>query len=459
MGTALRSAAAQLITNLTATSAIPAVCVTAFDREGEIFTFCHGPRDIDCPRTPLDPYTRFRTYSLTKMFTATVILRLVDDGRIRLDQPISSFLPSGAPDALRAATVRQLLGHMSGLVRDTGATAIGRDLADYVTMAAIHTPSIAPPGIIYAYSDAGFALLGHLVEQVTGTEFSRAVNEWLFEPLGMRSSCFDNGGDPASVSAEHAMSRDGVMMSIAPRKPAPGERPANGAFSSCHDIARFGMAHLRGRLPLKSSQRLVSAGLLSDMSNRGADIGLDVDFHYGLGAYVGPRFGEDLGYGNLGHGLGCWSRLVLLPRSGLGLAWFDNLAGSLELNWRREETIQQILAVAGAERPSWECLPDPTRVPPEQAVGSYRRLTGRPLLVQLRDDRLRIGNDAVTVPLRWHHGSTYVAAADADRAAASLVPTWTPSALTSPCTVRFVPSETATVNYLSVNGVPFRRNL
>ena len=182
----------------------------------------------------------------------------------------------------------------------------------------------------------------------------------------------------------------------------------------------------RGSSP-GSGQRLISTELLGGVGKRWADIGLDVDFRYGWGAYVGPRFGADSGYGNLGHGPGCWSRLVLLPRTGLGLVWFDNLAGSLELNWRRDETIQRILATLGAGPPAWECPPDPVRVVPERAVGSYRRLTGRPLLVRLRDDRLCIGNDAMTVPLRWHHGSTYAAAADADRAAATLVPTWTPS--------------------------------
>ncbi|NYI04708.1 D-alanyl-D-alanine carboxypeptidase [Allostreptomyces psammosilenae] len=142
------------------------------------------------------PDGRFRAGSITKTFVATVVLQLVDEGRIGLDDPIADHLPGLLPYP-QPITVRQLLQHTSGLPRDAR---YWTDLAGIDTerwrhhepaeliAEATREPLVFEPGTGWAYSNIGYQVLGLLVEEVTGRPLSTELNRRIVHPLRLRGT-------------------------------------------------------------------------------------------------------------------------------------------------------------------------------------------------------------------------------------------------------------------------------
>lgn len=137
--------------------------------------------------------TRFNIASIGKLFTATAILRLVEQGRVRLDAPFAAWLPTypNAPIA-RQVTIEQLLTHSSGLGNYWEAIA-GRAPQDFVRLADFlplfqSAPLAFAPGTRFDYSNNGYVVLGLVIEAVTGASFQDHVRQTIFAPLGMRGS-------------------------------------------------------------------------------------------------------------------------------------------------------------------------------------------------------------------------------------------------------------------------------
>jgi CubicO group peptidase (beta-lactamase class C family) len=134
--------------------------------------------------------TRFRVASLTKMFTAVAVLRLVQQGKVRLDDPIGKWVPELRGKPAGSATIHQLLTHTAGLGDIYGTYYMQhheelRTHADYVGRFA-GQPLVASPGTRYQRSDLGYLVLGRLIETVSGKSWHEFVRESVFEPAGMK---------------------------------------------------------------------------------------------------------------------------------------------------------------------------------------------------------------------------------------------------------------------------------
>jgi uncharacterized protein YbbC (DUF1343 family)/CubicO group peptidase (beta-lactamase class C family) len=155
-----------------------------------------GSRAIVPEREPMTVDTIFDLASLTKVVaTTTAVMRLVEDGRIRLTDPVAAFIPEFAKYGKARITIRDLLTHMSGLRPDldTGDAWVGADTA--IARASEEVPT-APPGRRFTYSDIDFILLGEIVARVSHTPLDAFVSAHVFGPLGMRETMFR---PPASV--------------------------------------------------------------------------------------------------------------------------------------------------------------------------------------------------------------------------------------------------------------------
>lgn len=144
----------------------------------------------------------FRIGSQTKTFTAAVVLQLVDEQRVQLDAPIATYLPgvvTGNYDG-NAITVRQLLQHTSGLVRDVRDARANPDgtyqLAELVR-SAMDEPAQNAPGAAQNYSNVGFLVLGMLIERLTGKQAGEAITERVIRPLGLTETSFPAPGNRA----------------------------------------------------------------------------------------------------------------------------------------------------------------------------------------------------------------------------------------------------------------------
>lgn len=147
-------------------------------------------RDYETPNR-ID--TRFNVASIGKLFTGTAILRLVEQGRVRLDAPFGTYLPRYPDtDIARQVTIEQLLTHSSGLGNYWEAIASRApqtyvNLADFVPLFQ-GTPLAFAPGTRFDYSNVGYVVLGLVIEAVTGMSFHDHVDRTIFAPFGMRTS-------------------------------------------------------------------------------------------------------------------------------------------------------------------------------------------------------------------------------------------------------------------------------
>lgn len=153
----------------------------------------YGLRDL-AKRLPATPRTTYRMASITKSFTAVAVLRLAERGKLSLDADIRELVPT-YPEKQWKVTVRDLLGHLSGVPTYDGPNA-GDNVKPVTTTEAIalfaHKPLVAEPGTRYVYSTWGYNLLGAAVETASGKSYGDYLREAVFEEAGMEHTALDD---------------------------------------------------------------------------------------------------------------------------------------------------------------------------------------------------------------------------------------------------------------------------
>jgi CubicO group peptidase (beta-lactamase class C family) len=147
---------------------------------------------------PNQPDTKFRIGSLTKQFTAALVLQLVEEGKIKLDGKLSDYLSDYRKDTGEKVTIHQLLNHTSGIPNYTNRpdffAEFSRDpynITDFVKKFASGDLEFEP-GSKYSYNNSGYSLLGAIIEKITGKSYETVLTERIFKPLGMTNSGYDN---------------------------------------------------------------------------------------------------------------------------------------------------------------------------------------------------------------------------------------------------------------------------
>lgn len=142
--------------------------------------------------------TKFRIGSITKQFTAAVILQLVDEGKVNLSGTINDYLTDYREDIGKKVTVEHLLVHTSGIPSYTGLPRFFQDISrnpysvsDFVKEYCSGDLQFEP-GAQFSYNNSGYFLLGAIIEQVTGKSYEAALQERIFSPLGMENSGYDH---------------------------------------------------------------------------------------------------------------------------------------------------------------------------------------------------------------------------------------------------------------------------
>ena len=147
---------------------------------------------------PNQPDTKFRIGSVTKQFTAALILQLVEAGKIKLDGKITDYLSDYRKDTGDKITVHQLLNHTSGIPSYTSQAnffaEVSRDPSSVTDFVKKHASGELEfePGTKFNYNNSGYFLLGAIIEKVTGKSYESVLKTRIFEPLGMTNSGYDN---------------------------------------------------------------------------------------------------------------------------------------------------------------------------------------------------------------------------------------------------------------------------
>ena len=219
----------------------------------------------DEPATvPLRTDHLFRIASHSKTFTATSILQLAEQSKIRLDDPISVWVPELADSPIATVTVRELLGHQGGVIRDGIDTDFWQlmrrfpDKDELLELCRQHGRVFAP-NEHFKYTNIGYSLLGLAIEAASGSSYADYVTDHIITPLGLQNTGPEY--DPARA-ADYAAGHSGLLDGQDTRQ-AIGHvdtramAAATGFYSTAEDLTRYGAAHFRG-----------SEMLLSDASKR-----------------------------------------------------------------------------------------------------------------------------------------------------------------------------------------------
>ncbi len=248
---------------------------------------------------PLGDTSRFRIGSITKTFVATVVLQLVDEGRITLDGTIADQLPDVVPGGERI-TVRQLLNHTSGLYdymknpgmstnRWRGAERFTGYRPQQLLDSAFRQEPYFAPGSRFRYSNTNYIVLGTLIEHVTGNGYGDEITRRILHPLQLSHTTIP-GADPAIPAPAiraHRTLDDGTTADVTEMNPAL-DWAAGEMLSTTADLDTFLGALLTGRLTSERS--------LAEMMRT---VPMGLGFHYGLGL---QRFEPPCGEPVWGHG-------------------------------------------------------------------------------------------------------------------------------------------------------------
>ena len=216
-----------------------------------------GARSLEPVREPMTVDTVFDLASLTKCIaTATSIMKLLEEGRIRLGDPVAAYLPDFAQNGKKDITIRDLLTHYSGMAPDLDLKSAwsGREMAYKMAMS---EKPINPPGSQFVYSDINFETLGFLVEKISGQALNEYASANIFVPLGMKHTRFLPPREWVSHIAPTQYDEQGQMLRGVVHDPTArrmgGVAGHAGLFSTADDMALFAEDLLSGFTVLSQS--------------------------------------------------------------------------------------------------------------------------------------------------------------------------------------------------------------
>jgi CubicO group peptidase (beta-lactamase class C family) len=351
--------------------------VLAVLRGDDVVEYAAGIANLDTG-VAVTADTLFPVASVSKVYTATLVLQLVDDGLLDLDEPLTTYLPGfrvADPVATETLTARHLLTHTGGIGGDKqdsfgrGDDALGRYVEDCASLGQVHDV-----GATFSYCNSGYIILGHLVSVLRAATWDEVLRERLLLPIGatksgtlpedlvwLRLAAGHQSGDDEQPALLHAWEMDRA------------HGPAGGVLATARDVLRFVQMHLRAGVSADGARVLsaVSAGAMVTpqvaMANPygGAS-------HWGLGWELYSPDGPLSLIGHDGDLLGHHARMLACPEAGLAVVLLVNGDGADHI---AHDLFPRILGEVGAVLPP---NVGPPETPPDvdlQAVeGSYQTL-------------------------------------------------------------------------------------
>jgi len=322
--------------------------------DGEEHYAFHGITSVENP-LPVDEDTLFQFGSTGKTYTATAMLRLVEQGKVDLDAPVRTYVPElklRDEDVAAKVTVLQLFNHTAGwegdMMDDTGA---GDDALQKYVARMERLQQVTPLGATVSYNNASLSLAGRVIEKVTGTTFEQALRDLLFTPLGLNQTFFfPNDIMTRRFVVGHTKHDDGRITVARPWALPRGGNPAGGMSANARDQIAWAKFHL-GDGTAPDGTRVLSGELLDRMKQPTFDMKGSA-----LGDYVGISWLlRDLGGVRLvGHGgttNGQYSEFTMVPERGFALISMTNCGpnGSQLNNLLEKWALEHFLGIADVE--------------------------------------------------------------------------------------------------------------
>jgi CubicO group peptidase (beta-lactamase class C family) len=304
------------------TPGLRGVSVAILTRDQKLYTATVGA-STPWPNSPaLSATHRFRVASVSKIFAATLILKLAEEGRLRLDDKLTDHWPDCPVPNAGTMTIRQLLSHTAGVFDHLNADAFWDDPSftptkvwtlEEILQVAVRRGPLFPPGTSYAYSNTGICVIGGMVERVLGVSYAQAVERYIAGPEGLTNTLYDDFS-----TADNKI--PGLAESSAAYSYHASAACAAGAMISAPtDLARFAR--------LVYGRRFLSAASTAEMTkNLGKAVGGQ---DYGLGTRLWTRSGIAY-HGHTGSLMDYRTIVMYVPDGDLTIAMAANGAHA---NW------------------------------------------------------------------------------------------------------------------------------
>ena len=374
----------------------PGAIVLAAKNGKPVFKRAYGLADLEFS-TMLEPDMLMRIGSVTKQFTAGVILRLEELGKLRVTDTVSAHLPD-YPATGRTITIEHLLTHTSGIPNFTA-------LPEYVpgqarrlsvdTLLAMFRdrPLDFPPGTRYSYSNSGYALLGAIIERLTQQSFAESVREYILVPIGARDTHYDSF-ERILPRRAHGYEPEGTGYRNAPYLDMSQQYAAGALVSTVDDLLIWDTALSSGRiLKPESLAKMMSPFRLADgtLSRYG--------YGWGLADFAGHAVAEHSGGIN---GFRCHVVRIADANAYVAVLSNDGTAG------RRASRLARKIASLLAGAPLAE--PPATALPPsilDQFAGRYQFPDDRWVTIARDGDYLRLDSASGNAVLYALHGDQF----------------------------------------------------
>ncbi len=245
---------------------LPGVAVGVVADQQLVWSKGFGFADVE-RQTSMTPQTKFRMASHSKLFTATAIMQLREQGRLRLDDPVSKYLPwfrvTRAEEDDPEITIEELLTHSSGLPREAGSHWTTFDFPTSEELRGLMADRQAPfsPEVRWKYSNLAFSVAGLVIEAVSGQTWANYVRQHIYVPLGMTASSVDQNVDGLAVGYNRLMPDN--TRATNPFVDAKGMAAATGITSTVDDMAKFASAQFR--TGSRGGANILSTGSLRQM--------------------------------------------------------------------------------------------------------------------------------------------------------------------------------------------------
>lgn len=312
-----------IVVNSAITYDIPGISVGIVKNGDVVYLKNHGVENLDTGK-PVTSNTVFNMASISKVFTATAIMKLVEKGLVDLNTPAYKYVPyfKMANQNYRKITVEHLLTHKSGLPGDhlghNGDPYFGNDAIENFIISLYDRNLEFEPGSMQSYSNTGLVLLSAIVEAVTKTKFEDYIQNNIFGPIGMQNSTFDaKKSGIENMSARHVIGTNFQYMVC--KEDPDGNRwktGAGGMSSSVSDMCLFALTLLNkgkiGNTQIISEQSL---DIMWEESENSGGLGLIWNVYKWGGKKLVDHGGNSLGVSN---------ELALLPDDSLAVIVFSN---------------------------------------------------------------------------------------------------------------------------------------
>lgn len=381
---------------------IPGMVIVISDGKETIWTQSFGHADLK-GETPLSANAVFRIGSVSKLFTDIAIMKLVEQGKVRLDAPVADYLPEFAPHNPygEQITLRHLMSHQSGLVREPP---VGNyfdksapTLHDTV-MSINNTELVGEPGAAVKYSNAAVAAAGLVIEQVTGKSYQLAMSELVLQPLGAEEFAYSLTSETRTALPEARMlSHDDVAFQ------APvydlGSAPAGNLYATPEALMKFARALINGGVGAVGP--LIEVKTLEEMWTPQNEYG---DYRFGIGFVLD----EIDGHKTVSHGgavYGFSTQLIVAPDAQLAVAVFSTLDQSSAVTTRLAKYSLSALLAARRGKPTPEYKR--TQIPSDDVrrlLKGYYSHNAKSLLVNEANGRLRLEGGGFAAELQSLEG-------------------------------------------------------